>query len=208
MTDCGVVYVAYGEPARTEASKSIATLRRFAPGLPWAVVSDSPLPNRGGVWISAPDRDKGARQAKLAIYDLSPFGHTLYLDADTRLAADPSAGFALLADGWEVALAPSQRQGTDVLGNLTPPDRAATLAALGPELLGLQAGVLFFRKCAAVGRLFAAWADEWATFKALDQGALLRALAHTPVRLWLLGAPWNSPQSGGVVRHLFGKAAR
>ncbi len=196
----GVLYVAYGARAHREAAESIKTLRQHS-DLPVAVVSDKALP--GVQHIPLADGGWGGRLAKLSLAELSPFESTLYLDADTRVRGDISAGFDILADGWDVVIAPSSRQGSDVLGNVTMADRQATLAQLGRDVLGLQAGVLWFAKDRA-RPLFAAWREEWRRFGRQDQGALLRALARVPVRVWLLGSPWNG---GDVIQHLWGRAA-
>lgn len=198
----GVVVVAYGERARREAEGCLRSLGRAEPGLAAAVVSDRPLGEYPHLY--APDLDPGARRAKLACYQLSPFELTCYLDADTRVRGSLEAGFAALAAGWELALCPSTRQGGDVLGNCEASERERTFAALGcQEVLGLQAGVLFFRKCEGAARLFASWGAEWRGGQ--DQGALLRALYASPARLWLLGRPFNG---GSVVEHRFGQAVR
>jgi hypothetical protein len=199
-----VIYVAYGWNARHEAVEAIKSLRRHN-DLPVAVVSDKPLEDE--MHIYAPDADQGGRLAKLSLDRLSPFEYTAYLDADTRVHGDLSAGFAVLAGGWDMALAPSKLQGTEALENCGYQDRVLTLGDLGPLRLAWQAGVLFWRRCEAMGRLFAAWREEWGKFKDKDQGALLRALARVPVRVWCLGWDWNS-EEGEIVKHRFGRARR
>lgn len=200
----GAITVAYGTSARREATALLHSLQQQHPELPVAVVSDAPL----GEWphIAAPDADPGARLAKLSLDALSPWDATLYLDADTRVRGDIMAGFDVLADGWEMVIAPSGRQGIDALGNCDEEERARTFAAVGTsDALGLQAGVLWFRRCPPVADLFSAWVEEWMVGRGMDQGALLRALQRVPVRLWLLGRPFNG---GAVVEHRFGQAAR
>jgi len=202
-----VVYVAYGEPARREAAASIASLRRRH-DWPVAVIADRPLPvpDVQHLPLAAAEMDAGARWAKLQLDRLSPFAQTLYLDADTRICGDLSAGFAILEDGWDMALTTSSRQGDDVLGNCTPGERAATFEALGtPDLLGLQAGVFFVRRCPATVALFAAWQREWQRHRDQDQAALLRALWQVPVRMYVLGREYNG---GALIEHRFGAARR
>ncbi len=203
MPERGVCYVAYGEAARREAAESIRSLFEQM-DLPVACVAASPL--GVGEYIPHEPTDPGARLVKLSLDLLSPFAQTLYLDADTRIRGDLSAGFRLLDDGWDLALAYSTRQGGDVLGNVTAPDRLDTRRALGvDDVLGLQCGVMFWRRCEAVSALFALWREEWRRHKAMDQGAFLRALHVVPVRVWLLGRDWNG---GALVEHRFGRARR
>ena len=143
---------------------------------------------------------------KLNLDRLSPYDPTLYLDADTRVRGDIGAPFAALADGWDLAIAPSPRQHSDALGNCSEPDRQATWEECGCNwLLALQGGALWFCKSEPILRLFAAWREEWARYKSKDQAALLRALWRAPVRVWLLGGDYNG---GQLVSHLYGRAAR
>lgn len=202
--DCyGIISIALGPAARREAAAALASLRQHT-DLPTAVIGD-PVPGADQT-IPPPAGGPGgpaSRLAKLNLDTLSPFEGALYLDADTRVHGDPAAGFRLLADGWDLAIAPSGRQGNDTLGHLPPADRGDTLAALAnPEPLNLQAGVFFFhrQRCAP---LFAAWREEWQRFQDQDQGALLRALNRVPLRVWLLGRDWNG---GQLIEHLFGRA--
>lgn len=193
----------YGKAARREAATSIEMLRRFH-DWPVAVIGDR-VAVPGVRNISFPDRDSGARWAKLHLDILSPFRRTLYLDADTRPYQDLSDGFAVLDDGWDLVLAPSTQQGWSWLWHCGNADREATLEAWGWRPLALQAGVMFVRRNRRVHRLFAAWRQEWERFEDQDQAALLRALRRAPARIWLLGKPWNG---GAIVGHRFGQAKR
>lgn len=199
----GVVYVAYGEPARREMAESLRTLRERNPRLGVCLISDEPLPDVQNVAME--DTDPGARWPKLHVDVLSPYDDTLYLDADTRVWGDLSPGFDLLDDGWELVMVPSVCQGGTYLWHLTPEDRDATFRELGHSLVQLQGGMMLFRKCEAIHTLFSRWREEWLRFKSQDQGALLRALYAAPVRLWLLGRPWNG---GALVAHKYGRAKR
>jgi hypothetical protein len=199
----GAVYVAYGEAARSEAAASIKSLKRHN-DFPVCVIGQ---PVEGAdCGISFDEPGPGARWAKLRANLLTPYTETLYLDADTRIRGDLRAGFEMLADGWDVVMAPSGRQGRDKLGHLSQDDRDYTLEALSnPEPLNLQAGLMFFSQSKQVSRLFEVWRQEWKHFREQDQGALLRALAQAPVRVWMLGAAWNSA-AGELVEHRFGRA--
>jgi hypothetical protein len=214
----GVLYVAYGDPARREAAASIASLRRWHPDWPVAVVSDEPWSGGGVISIMAPDADPGARWAKLNLNTLAPaqWRHILYLDADTLVRQPLDAGFAILADGWDLALTFSENQRgmalgcQDLLWHVGQRERDVTIDELGnPFPLQLQCGVMFVNRTERTARLFAAWREEWQRWRGMDQGAFLRALERAPVRLWLLGRCWNAGGSvGGIIEHRFGCAAR
>ncbi len=145
------------------------------------------------------------RWAKLNLDQLSPYDPTLYLDADTRVHGDARAILSILGDGYDLAVAPSTKQGTEALWHIAEDEREATFAELGRDLLQLQGGVIAFRKTAEVHALFAAWREEWQRWRDQDQAALLRALYRCPVRLWLLSNEWNG---GALIEHRYGAARR
>lgn len=203
----GIVYVVYGQGARREATASLASLRVVAENdYPVAVVGEE-IAGAERIGFVSPFGEGGqaSRWAKLNLDLISPFRYTLYLDADTRVRGDLAAGFRMLADGWDMAIAPSGRQGGDVMGHLPMEERDYTLGMLeNPLPLQWQAGLFYFERERA-GALFAAWREAWQRFRGQDQGALLRALAASPIRVWALGGIWNRSR-GEVVEHLFGKA--
>lgn len=209
-SDRGVIYVAYGERARNETIKSISSLRSLHPNLPVSVVSDQQLSTNnqpGSIrFIHYPDEDVGARIPKLLIDQLSPYHYTLYLDADTRVYQSLSSGFDILHSGWDMAITPSTQQGGDFLWKCSTSEIVETMNTYSfNNILSLQGGVIFFQKTRPVHNLFSVWREEWQKYKDQDQGALLRALRLNPLRLWLLGRPWNG---GAIVSHLFGRAKR
>lgn len=197
----GALLVAYGQNARREAGYAIEALAQHMPDLPVVVVSDAPM--MGARWIHMEQRDAGARWAKLSLDHLTPFDRTLYLDADTRVNGDVSAGFAMLADGWDMVMTASDRQRGELCWQCEAEEREATRTETATEPLGLQAGVMFVAKNDRTALLFAQWRAEWERWQGPDQGALLRALYTVPVRLWLLGRDWNG---GRLVEHRFGMA--
>lgn len=201
MNGVCVVYIAYGEAARREATYSLAALRSHCSWPAYAVGE----PVEGARHIEFPRADPGGRWAKLNAYNLVDEPMILYLDADTRPMAELEAGFRMLEAGWELVICPSSRQAEDLLWHAPESERAATLFELGYEPLQLQAGVWFVRRTESVDRLFSAWRCEWLRWEAIDQGALLRALDSAPVKIWLLGWPWNG---GAVIQHRWGAIAR
>ncbi|HML23512.1 MAG TPA: hypothetical protein PKD09_17785 [Aggregatilinea sp.] len=146
---------------------------------------------------------EGSRYLKTGLFDWTSFEHVAYLDADTVVHQDLQVGFAALDDGFDLALCASRNQGDELLWHVGVDDRRETLAVMGcSEVLQLQAGVFFVARNARTQALFAAWRSEWARFRGQDQGALLRALRRVPVRIWLLGQPFNG---GAVIAHHFGE---
>jgi hypothetical protein len=192
----GVAMIAYGEKAEREAGYCLESLR-LRHGWPVCLWR--------GALPGAPNTDKGrSRHAKTHMLDWTPWDRTLYLDADTRVQGDLSAGFFILDAGWDLAICPSANQGDDWLWHVGEAERVATRCELGGEPLQLQAGAFFVARNERTRELWRAWAEEWAIFQDEDQGAFLRALARHPVRIWLLGYPWNSP-GGQLVNHQHGR---
>ena len=107
MTTTGVVYIAFGVKARAEAAASIASLQAHHT-LPVAVVSDAPLPSvRGVTYLESAGLTAGTpgRMAKVHLDRLTPFEHTLYLDADTRVHGQLWAGFRLHGESKSMTVA-------------------------------------------------------------------------------------------------------
>ena len=195
----GVAYVAYGAGAQREMLQSQAGLLAQNQ-LPVLVAPEMQVPG-----VAEPTDVQRSRWAKLSVLEWTAWDRILYLDADTRIRGSLAAGWAMLEDGWDVALAVSRSQGDDWLWHVSDAERSETEFMLGCRPVQLQAGLMFVRRCAAVQRLFAAWREEWMKWRDQDQAALLRALMRAPVRTWLLGAPWNG---GALVEHRCGQARR
>lgn len=202
----GVVYIAYGWRAVKECGYSIATLRQQEPDLPIAVIGEREHGRQGGnrlQHIEFDDHGNAGRWAKVNLDRISQFDYSLYVDADTRVHGGIAEAFGILHDGYDIAIAYSPAQGGDALWHVSEEERTATITELGYQPLQLQGGVIFFRKCEAVKAFFAAWREEWQRWRGQDQGALLRALHRSPVRLWLLGRDWNG---GALIEHRYGAA--
>jgi len=173
---------------------SLATLRRRHD---WPVLQmRQNLPGMDGM-----NDKQRSRWAKTTMLDWTPWLDTLYLDADTRVWGDLSAGFQVLDDGWDLALTISDNQAEDWLWHIDAGERAQTREECG-QMLQLQAGAFFVRRNRRTVGLWQQWATEWLRWGDEDQGAFLRALQASPVRLWLLGRPWNG---GALVNHLYGR---
>ena len=198
----GAVYVAYGEAAKCEAVASIASLREHN-DLPVFCISDIKLDIEiDGCCIGFPG-GKGARWAKLqAEAFVQDWDQFVYIDADTRIRTDITAGFDILDDGWDIAMTPSANQDDDAFWHIGDDEMSAMINEIGnPYPLQLQCGMMFVKRNERTEELYAAWRDEWLRWRDQDQAAFIRALHQCPVRLWLLGRPWNG---GAVIAHRFG----
>lgn len=200
-TDHGVAYVAFGHRAVEEARQSIDSLRAIH-DWPVVVVSDERID--GAARIACDRPGWGARGAKLNLNNLIPpsWRAWLYIDADTRVRGDLGAGFEVIADGWDLAITVSMHQERDWLWHIPREERDAMV---GQRVLGpvLQGGLWFVARNERTDAFFEAWREEWAIYGREDQGALMRALQRSPLRVWLLGRDWNG---GRLVEHLYGRA--
>jgi len=210
----GIIFIAYGQRA-AEILRPLNLLEKSAIwGLPMLVVYmhtpieglrplEVPFTESMGYMLAGlADPPLGrARLAKLLLFDASPFQYTLYLDADTVPYQDPSVIFDILDDGYDLVIAPSQAQGESTFWHIDPVEIAATLPDLGIVPVQLQCGVLGFSKNERVKEFFEAWLAEWMKYKAHDQAALLRALWRVPLRIHLLGRPFNG---GPAIGHRHG----
>ena len=196
----GVVYIAYGLRAQQETAEAVRILKMHN-DLSVAVIGERVT---GLQHIPFASKDNIGRWAKVNLDRLSPFEQTLYLDADTRVHGDIGAGFEILGDGWDVVICPSTKQGTELLWHIDESERKATLGELR-EPVQLQGGAIFWQRNERTAKLFEEWRREWLRWQGQDQGALVRALHRTPVRLWLLDNDWNG---GALIEHRYGAARR
>ncbi len=199
--DRGIVYVAFGKNALEAMEASLKTLRKVS-DYPVFIVDENSFRDDPGF---------GARWAKLNIDKLVPesWDYVLYLDADTLVRSSIDKGFDILQGGeWDMALTMSLNQGGQSLWHLNGEERLYTQKTLSEAFpLQLQLGVFYFNK-EACKELFELWREEWKRFKSQDQGAFLRALYRSPIKIWLLGRQYNTPyKENAIIEHLFGRAA-
>jgi len=203
----GIYYVAYGKPAIQAALQSIESVGYSNPELPTCVVTDAPqdfadTPSH----IVDYDSDRYGRKAKLRADLLSPFKHTLYLDADTRVNLSVDYIFQCLSDGWDFVVTLSEQQKANWLWHVDEKERETTEAIVGMTPLQFQGGVWAFRKSPAMRSFFSNWRKEYETALGTpDQAALTRAWHKKPIKTFLLGREWNG---GAVIPHYYGNAKR
>lgn len=210
----GVVYVAYGQAAKTCLASSVHSLRQTNPGLPVTVITDEQID--GLDCIVREDDHVGARLAKLEVAHRTPYDRTCYLDVDTSVLASLNAGFGML-DAFDLVLAVDGKYTVQYVARMTtrvPFSRAevrATVKDIGTPMISLHnCGMIFFRATESVRKLFTLWREEWERFEARDQLAFVRALHRNPVRMVTLPHAWNTGYApkAEVVLHHWGEARR
>jgi hypothetical protein len=194
----GVYVVAFGEPSRKCAERCIKSVKVQMPGLPVALVAETPLNAGEDTFIPHPDNDIGGRLAKLRVDELAPseWNYVLYLDADTEIVGDISPLFQFLQDGWELVICKdNNKYGT--VKEMQRPDNGdeclETWRVMGSqELLQYNGGMMAYRRNLNTRSFFKRWLSEWDKYGKRDQGALLRALYASPLRMFLLMNQWNA----------------
>jgi lipopolysaccharide biosynthesis glycosyltransferase len=206
---CAVCTIATGDKAKPQARALLDTVREYMPNVPQITYTEE-LATRDlkTQYTSA----QLSRYAKLTMFDWVDAEYILYLDADTR-AVSPAIWepFAVLDDGWDLAITHSKNQDGDFMCHAKSNDILYTKQALDCiPALQLQAGVFWIARNSTTRQLFEAWLQEWKVFEDQDQGALLRALQHVQPKIWILGRPFNAHgdcDKEAIVRHYFGHAA-
>ena len=200
----GVVYMAFGDKAHEEVEQAITSLRRVSE-VPIFVVDESfcgvdvwGIPRGGpftGQRVFLPGR------VKPLLWRLSPFEHSLYLDADTRVMSDPEPLFGLLELGWDFAVCPGQAARFLRETMFGQAEKAATEEELGTGLLYYyNSGVFLWRRNERTEALFAEWGTQWERFGGWDeQLALMRALWRVEeVKFLTLPVCWNQRKREGA----------
>lgn len=227
----GVVYIAFGEKAKAEVEKSIASIKDISISVPIASVGDAEIPGTYFTsWDNPPPFSGGGKlsfragEVKPFLYKLSPFQNTLYLDADTIIKKDFTAGFDYLKENdicvsYHVKPTGEPWYVDEIFGNpkLSPPisdtsikERDATQKMIGDRRMPfINTGVIFFRTSNATKAFFETWYEEWKIFSGWDeQMAAHRAIVRCPeTKVMLLPPIWNQKYENEdtIISHHMGK---
>lgn len=201
----GVVYIALGATWRSHVALSIGTLKAQNPYLQVWIMTDGEVKGadeRLQLPYPYPQKITTDRQlsrwAKTALADANTPDRCMYLDADTQVCGSLEAYFAPLDSGFDMVITASINQGAHMLRHATPDERLVTLNEVGTGAVQLQAGAFSWARNERTRTLFATWRQQWWRWADVDQGALMRAIRVSGVRLWLLGRDFNG---GSVVKH-------
>lgn len=223
MTDRGVIYMCWGDPATREAEASMRSLWKHAADMPVMVVGDKTavrhFTNQPRVLAHLCGVDPFASQSmfgfmagriKPLLAGISPFERTLYVDAETEFKVSPAIGFNLL-DKWDLVIAEAETRslGTTFPSNHHEADKTASWLKTS-HILYHNSGMIFWRKNVATSRLFDLWSEEWLKYKGWDeQVALLRALLRSDVLFLNVPFTWNcrGPQGAFMLYHRFASRA-
>jgi len=204
---------------------SVNSLRKLGLDVPVCIVGDTPVEGLDFVeWPGEspfdaecqPNFQFRAGRVKPGLCALTPFERTLYIDADTEfLSKQVLDGFRLLGK-YDMALAREKLEIGQLYNKprvgweINIQERDATIKELGGDVKQpfLNSGVIFFRKCQAVDRLFEAWGQAWREWQQWDeQLSLMRAMYRCPLRVKYLEVDWNHPhrEQAGIIFHNYGR---
>lgn len=202
----GLIYVVWGQRAAEQAKRSIASARRWMPGLPALTLGD----NKAGkvmAYLSPFESKKFLWGRHIPfLYHESPFRQTLYIDSDTEFVASPEAGFRWL-DDWDFVLAetPDRSLASKMVEK---PEMEYSRQFLGvPDILYHNGGAFLWSRNRHVETFFDLWHEEWLRFQSWDpQVALLRALARSDMVFLTLPHTWNckTRQEATFIYHPYG----
>lgn len=216
----GVMYMAWGENAVSQAENSMRSLWHHDRNMPVMVVGDEKaqahfagskvqfqLINIDPFNHQGPQGYKFlAGRIKPLLAGISPFDRTLYVDADTYFKQGPKDGFELL-DRWDLAVAETQTRSLDE-GIAGHKECVGTSTWLGTkQILYHNSGMIFWKKNERTVNLFKLWSEEWQKYKGWDeQVALLRALIRSDCMFLTLPHTWNcyTDSDSFLLRHWFG----
>jgi hypothetical protein len=231
MIDNGIIYMSFGSRAAEAVGKSISSIRRLDSEIPIASVGDRQVNSTAYIeWQRDSPREGTGQYSFLAgkvkpfLCGLTPFRHTLYLDADTRILKDITPGFDHLNDNDICVSYHTRPNGRawfvdEIFGDplLSPPisknsirEREATQNMIGTRRMQfINTGVIFFRTTNRTRKFFEAWYQQWQIFGDWDeQLSFHRAMCRCPeTKVLLLPPIWNQKylNDDTIIWHRMGK---
>lgn len=194
----GITTIATGDKAKEENTKCINSYRRLLPDTPMYTFDEKDISDS----FSYSDKQK-SRYIKTQLPNLIPdsWSRFLYVDSDTRLQSNTILEIDNhLKNDYDLVIVPSKSQSFWHIGE---DEKEYTANVLEYYPMQFQCGLFGCKVNDRTKQLFRNWWFEWVKFSDNDQLAFIRALHVTPVKIWLMGFPFNS-DSGTVVKHLFG----
>ena len=179
----GVVYIATGEKYVRAAAKSAESVKKHCNNIRihlFTDISDFRHEFIDGVTVI----EQPHRRSKVNYLFKSPYGRTLYLDADTRVVGNIEDVFNLL-DNFDIALAHAHQR-----------NHPATLEKWNTNIPysfpQMNGGVVLFRMNTRVESMLKQWRDAYHTagFKK-DQTTLRELIWNSDLRLTILPPEYN-----------------
>ncbi|MEN1728138.1 MAG: glycosyltransferase [Pseudomonadota bacterium] len=196
LSDCRVIYCAFGAPYVAMCLNSIASLKRHTPDVPVTVLSDleihpaCPFFDDADSWVKldiSPDQN---RLIKTSLPDYTKNTRNLFLDSDTVVMNDLSPMFSWL-DRFDVGMA--------LVARSMKESRQHNNARIFGGRIAIgdrphwNSGVILFRKNALVSGFFKDWKDRFRNLGLpVDQPALVESVFESDIRLLSFDYRWNA----------------
>lgn len=196
----GIATVAIGETAVRENQLCLDSVKKYLPDVETLSIRYSDLYLDTDSYTDM----QLSRIAKtnLVKYLPSHWTHCIYLDSDTRvLSSDFRKIFDILRSGYDLCICPSEHSD---FWHIEETEKEQTFTSLEYVPLQLQAGMFGFTVNKETLMFFQCLSDEYMLHCNQDQAAFVRAYHQQPLKMWLMGYPFNSAY-GGIVKHLFGR---
>lgn len=197
----GAIYVAFGAPARKCLQASAYSLQTHEPGIEILAVTDGRV--SGVRTTRAHTQDVGARSIKTQLPEFIPpsWDRVVYMDVDTIVLKPLDRFWRPLDRGWDMVMC---RDETAALVRGCRLKHSAemryTISSLGtvhvPQFAG---GLIAWVPNERTNFFFSVWYAEWLRYRYRDQGALTRALAAVPLRMWPLEYQANASKHNEAV---------
>jgi hypothetical protein len=202
FSDCGIVYVASGSKYVAEARVSAQSAKRVMPDIPITLFSDEPVDDEAFDSVVVLDAPQYSMHDKQQAIGRTPYGRTLYADADTYFCCAMPECFELL-NRFDLLVAHDALRVNVGNPEITP---------LFPEF---NAGLIWYRKdrCEELlANWYSRFSADCAKFgpKYSDQVSFRAALFESSVRMYVLPPEyhcmlWEASYVCGEVKLLHGR---
>lgn len=180
-TNCGFLYIAFGDKYVTEAAVSAQRLQRIHPDARIAIVADKAPDSNVFERVIIMESNRSYKD-KVVNMQLSPYPETMFLDTDTYICEGICDVFGLLGY-YDICMASE-------LGRPFWKDLPPGLS----ELRECNTGVILFKRNARVRELFSNWERIYIERQDIDfhdQTSMAIALACSRVKFGLLPNEYN-----------------
>jgi hypothetical protein len=180
--DSGVLFIVTGAHFTAAAGEAARSVAQFNPWLKIGIFSDQDVTDPVFSFVGKIQGEDSRRKHEYV--GLSPFAKTLYLDSDVRVIDDLSDLFRLL-ERYEMA-------GAHVRYRSVPKRLRKNKLDLPQAFPQINCGVLLYRKCERVDKLFQSWIDIYRDDGfTRDQIPFREALWLSDVKFYAFGPEYN-----------------
>jgi lipopolysaccharide biosynthesis glycosyltransferase len=201
----GVVYVTTGEDYVKMAAMSAQSVKASCPNLPVHIFTDVDVSSLNCFDTSTSISNTHAKYGCKVDYFLeTPYEHTLYLDADTKVCEDITPMFGLL-DRYDIAIAYDSGRGkylNKYIGQapVGKGKRQKMYKSQAPSsFLPVNSGVILYKDSIPASKFFQSWKKAFhEEGLEADQFTLRDQLWLSDLKLWILPPEYNCRPRGHI----------